>query len=152
MKYTPLDIRHAEFGNALSGYSKREVREFLSSVSDDAEEYERQIRALQERVTQLEAQVQELRQGEETLRRAVVSAEKIANEMRANAEREAQLMVQEAEAAKEKLLREALQRARDIRLDIDKARADKALFLSQFRALLEGYLQSVDRADDRHTG
>ena len=152
MKFTPLDVRHAEFASGLSGYAKREVREFLSQVADDAEEYERQLRNLQDRIAQLESQVTELREGEESLRRAVVSAEKIANELRANAEREAQLMIKEAEAAKEKLLREALQKARDIRVEIEKARNDKQLFYNQFRALLRGYMESVDRADDKTPG
>jgi cell division initiation protein len=96
VKFTPLDIRHAEFNGQVSGYAKRGVREFLAQVADDAEEYERQIRALQERVTTLEAQVTDLRQGEESLRRAVVSAERIGNEVKASADREAQLMIREA--------------------------------------------------------
>jgi cell division initiation protein len=152
VKFTPLDIRHAEFNGQVSGYAKRGVREFLAQVADDAEEYERQIRALQERVTTLEAQVTDLRQGEESLRRAVVSAERIGNEVKASADREAQLMIREAEGAKEKLLREALQKARDIRVEIEKARGDKQLFLNQFRALLQGYMESIDRADERTPG
>lgn len=152
MKFTPLDIRHQEFSSGLSGYNKKDVREFLSQVAEDHEEYERQLRQLQEKIAQLEEKVNELRQGEETLRRAVVSAEKIGNEMRSNAEREAQLMIKEAEAAKEKLLREALHKARDVRLDIERARGEKAMFFSQFRALLNTYLESVERYEDKTTG
>jgi cell division initiation protein len=152
MKFTPLDIRHAEFSSGLSGYNKKEVREFLAQIADDAEEYERQLRGLQDRIAQLEEKINELREGEETLRRAVVSAEKIGNEMRVNAEREAQLVLKEAEAAKEKLLREALQKARDVRLDIEKARSEKAMFFSQFRALLATYLDSIERYEDKTIG
>ena len=97
MKRTPLDVRHQEFTNALSGYSKKDVREFLMSVAEDFEEYERGMRNNQERIAQLEAQVNELRQGEETLKRAVVSAERISNEMKLNAEREASLRIKNAE-------------------------------------------------------
>ncbi len=152
MKFTPLDIRHAEFTSGLSGYNKKEVREFLAQIADDAEEYERQLRGLQDKIAQLEEKINELREGEETLRRAVVSAEKIGNEMRVNAEREAQLILKEADAAKEKLLREALQKARDVRLDIEKARSEKAMFFSQFRALLTTYLDSIERYEDKTIG
>jgi cell division initiation protein len=162
MKYTPLDIRHQEFSAAISGYSKREVKDFLAAVAEDAEEYERQLRASQEKTVALEAQIQELRQGEEALKRAVVSAEKIANEIRLNAEREVQLkikeaeqqaaaMIADAEASKEKLLREALAKARDIRVEIERARADKAMFLSSFRGLLKTYIDSVERSEDKST-
>jgi cell division initiation protein len=162
VKYTPLDIRHQDFAAALSGYSKKEVKDFLSAVADDVEESERQLRAFQEKISSLEAQVQELRQGEEALKRAVVSAEKIANEIRINAEREVELklkdaeqqsslMIQDAESAKEKLLREALSKARDIRVEIERARADKAMFLGQFKGLLKTYMDSIERAEDKAT-
>ncbi|HEX2864909.1 MAG TPA: DivIVA domain-containing protein [Deinococcales bacterium] len=148
MNLTPLDIRHQEFAGALSGYSKREVREFLERLADQTEEAERDVRAARERIAQLEAQVLELREGEEMLRRAVVSAERIANEIKGNAEREAQLMRQEAEATRDKVMREALQRVRETRVDLDRARSDRQLFLDQFRALLQGYLASLDRLED----
>jgi cell division initiation protein len=210
VKYTPLDIRHQEFSNSLSGYSKREVREFLTHIADQAEEYERELRAQHDRIAQLEQQVGELREGEEMLRRAVVSAERIAGEMRLSAEREVKLMretaeneamsvkrqaaidadnmrqrvetdmasyqqkvtseleamrqstenetstlrnttvrdsgqmVAEAEAAKEKLLRDALQKAREIRSDIEQLRKERDLFASQFKAMLQSYLTSIE--------
>lgn len=148
MNLTPLDIRHQEFGGALSGFSKREVREFLDRLADQTEEAERENRVSRERIAQLEAQVLELREGEEMLRRAVISAERIANEIKGNAEREAELTRQEAEATRDKVMREALQRVRETRVDLDRARADRQLFSDQFRALLQSYMASLDRLDD----
>jgi cell division initiation protein len=162
MKHTPLDVRHQEFANALSGYSKKDVREFLQSVADDLEEYERGMRATQDRISLLESQVNELRQGEETLKRAVVSAERIANEMKLNAEREASLriknaehqaqtLLQEAENQKEQLLREALNKARDIRVEMERLRSQRSMFASQFKAMLAGYMENIDRTEDKGT-
>jgi cell division initiation protein len=162
VKYTPLDIRHQEFSGAISGFSKKEVKDFLSAVADDMEEYERSLRVSQEKITQMEAQIQDLRQGEEALKRAVVSAERIANEIRVNAEREVELkikdaeqqsnlMIQDAEGAKEKLLREALSKARDIRVEIERARAEKAMFLSSFKGMLNTYMDSIERNEDKST-
>ena len=162
MKRTPLDVRHQEFSNVLSGYSKKDVREFLASVAEDLEEYERGIRNSQERIAHLEAQVNELRQGEETLKRAVVSAERISNEMKLNAEREASLriknaehqaqtLIQEAENQKEQLLREALNKARDIRVEMDRLRSQRAMFASQFKALLQSHMENIDRGEDKGT-
>jgi cell division initiation protein len=160
MKHTPLDVRHKEFSNSLQGYAKKEVREFMMAVADDFEEAERNSRSMHERIAQLEAQVEELRQGEETLKRAVVSAERIANEIKANAEREAALFVKDAqtqsqgilqdtENQKENLLREALSRVRDIRVEIERLRADRAMFTTQFKSLLQGYLSNLERLEDK---
>lgn len=162
MKHTPLDVRHQEFANALSGYAKKDVREFLLSVADDLEEYERAMRATQDRITMLEAQVNELRQGEETLKRAVVSAERIANEMKLNAEREAalriknaehqaQTLLQEAENQKEQLLRETLNKARDIRVEMERLRSQRSMFASQFKGMLQGYLDTIEHNEDKST-
>jgi cell division initiation protein len=162
MKRTPLDVRHQEFSNALSGYSKKDVREFLMGVAEDLEEYERGTRNNQERIAQLEAQVNELRQGEETLKRAVVSAERISNEMKLNAEREASLriknaehqaqtLLQEAENQKEQLLREALNKARDIRVEMERLRSQRSMFASQFKAMLQSYMENIDRGEDKGT-
>ena len=77
MKYTPLDIRHQEFAGAISGFSKREVKDFLSAVADDVEEYERQLRTQQEKNTALEAQVQELRRSASPTRFALTPSAKL---------------------------------------------------------------------------
>jgi hypothetical protein len=37
-------------------------------------------------------------------------------------------------------------------VEIEKARGDKQLFLNQFRALLQGYMESINRADERTPG
>lgn len=147
MKLTPLDIRHQEFSGALSGYHKREVRDFLEKTAEQLETVLRENLTLTQRITELEQQVSDLRQGEEELRRIVISAEKIAYELKNNAEREAHLVLREAENAKENLLREGIQKSHEIRADIDRARNERAQFFSQYRGMLQGFLAMIDRYD-----
>jgi cell division initiation protein len=52
-------------------------------------------------------------------------------------------------AAKEQVLREAAEELRRLREETERARRDKALFLSQFRALLQGYLDSLGRLEEK---
>jgi cell division initiation protein len=160
MKHTPLDVRHKEFSNSLQGYAKKEVREFLMVVSDDLEEAERQSRSLHERIAQLEATVAELRQGEETLRLAIIEAQRFANNAKDTAKADAkgivekaqvdaQGILQDTENQKEALLREALSRVRDIRVEIERLRADRIMFTTQFKSLLQGYLSNIERVEDK---
>lgn len=97
MKLTPLDLRHQEFSGAVSGYSRREVRAFLESASEDLEAHLRERQAMQERVTELERRLEEYRASEDELRRTVIAAERIGNELKQNAQREAELLVQGAQ-------------------------------------------------------
>ena len=73
--------------------------------------------------------------------------EAIARELKAQAEREAELLRKEAQAAKERLLQEAAQELKRLRAEIERARQEKALFLGQVRALFEGYLEALKRLE-----
>jgi cell division initiation protein len=107
MRYTPLDVRHQEFPGRLGGYRRAEVRGFLSEVADDLEEGAQWRARLQDRVTELEARLEEYTRTEQDLRRAVVSAERIGAEVREAAKREAELITREAEAYKEQVAQAA---------------------------------------------
>lgn len=145
MDLTPLDVRYQEFPTGFRGYRKEAVRAYLARVAEVMEGLIGENEALKERLKGLEEEVARLKEAEGELKRAVVAAEKIARELKAQAEREAELIRKEALAAKEQVLREAAEELRRLRGEIERARQEKALFLSQFQALLQGYLDSLER-------
>lgn len=145
MDLTPLDVRYQEFPTGFRGYQKEAVRAYLARVAEVMEGLIGENEALKERLKGLEEEVARLKEAEGELKRAVVAAEKIARELKAQAEREAELIRKEALAAKEQVLREAAEELRRLRGEIERARQEKALFLSQFQALLQGYLDSLGR-------
>ena len=158
MKITPLDLRHQEFAGALSGYSRREVRKFLLEVGEQLEQTLRHNQALKEQQGALERQIETLKQGEEELRRIVVSAERIAHELRQNAEKEAELIVREAEGkrsslltegetGRETLLREGKEAVAALQRDLERAKTERAQFISQYRGLLQGFMSLAERYD-----
>ena len=150
MKLTPMDVRHQEFTRHLTGgYNRREVKEFLDSAANMLEELTRENTGLKEELLARDRQIEELRQGEQDLKRAVVGAERIGKELKANAEREAQLIVREAEATRDRMVRDALQKVRDINQELDKLGNDRALFISQFKALLRAYGSALEDVETR---
>jgi cell division initiation protein len=110
MKLTPLDILHHEFVGAFTGYNRSEVKTFLKEVSDQLEQTLRDNSALHSRIDELGLQIENLKQHEEELRRVVISAERIASELKNNAEKEAVLILQDAENRRDSLLHEAASR------------------------------------------
>jgi cell division initiation protein len=149
MDLTPLDIRYQEFPTGLRGYQKEAVRAYLAQVAEAMEALIRENEGLRERLKALEEENARLKEAEGELKRAVVAAERIARELKAQAEREAELIRKEALAAKEEVLREAALELRRIREEVERARREKALFLSQFKALLQGYLDSLERLEEK---
>ncbi|MFC4453377.1 DivIVA domain-containing protein [Deinococcus sonorensis] len=111
MKYTPLDVRHQEFPGTMGGYRRPEVRAFLSELADDIETLLHSRQDIIEHVRALETRLEEYRQNEDDLRRAVVSAERIGQELRENARKEAELIVSKADSYREQVTREGEQLA-----------------------------------------
>lgn len=107
MKFTPLDVRHQEFPSRFGGYDRASVRNFLSDLSQDFEELLQALEAQREYLAGLERELEERKQSEDEVRRAVVAAERIGHELRENAARESDLMVAQASTHRDSILREA---------------------------------------------
>ncbi|RIH81467.1 Septum site-determining protein DivIVA [Calidithermus terrae] len=145
MDLTPLDVRYQEFKQGLRGYAVAEVREYLAQVADRLTALTEENESLRERIRTLESELSQAREGEADLKRAVVAAERIARDIKQQAEREAELIKREAESAREQTMQEIVAEMKRIRGDIEALRQERDLFVNQFRALLEGYLTSLDR-------
>lgn len=144
MKLSPLDIQHIEFSSGLNGYSKRQVRDFLIRVADHYEDLLSENRRLSDEVAQLKQRVEELQHAELELKRAVIAAERIGNEMKQNAKREAELMLREAEQRKDALLREAQLKIKEVQAEVARLEKERDLFREQFRGMLHAFERSID--------
>ncbi|GIW35320.1 MAG: cell division protein DivIVA [Meiothermus sp.] len=142
---TPLDIRYQEFRQGLRGYSVAEVREYLGRVADVQTALIEENERLRSHIRELEAELARSKEGEAELKRAVVAAERIAREIKAQAEREAELIKRETESERQAALQELIDQMKRIKADIEQVRNERDLFVGQFRALLEGYMSSLDR-------
>ena len=104
MRLSPLEIEHMEFPRGAGGYQRRHVRDFLERVASDVADLLRELQELQGELDASRQQVSELQAKEAELQRAVIAAERIANEIKENAKREAKLILDEAERVRERRL------------------------------------------------
>jgi len=148
VKLSPLDIQHQEFRTALSGYHKAQVREFLEGVAEAFEALARDNQALRDELAKQNGVIQELRAGEEELRRAIISAERLGNELKARAQREAELILQGARAERADLLRDAEAQLRELKAEVARTEREHRLFQEQFRGMLRAYERSLDSLRD----
>lgn len=144
MRLSPLDIQHMEFARSMSGYQRQQVREFLERVADEREEILRDMQALRDDLAKKDARIDELQATEMELKRTVIAAERIANELKENAKREAELIVQEGEQRKREILRETEERLSRSRADLERLDREQRLFREQFRGILEAFSRSLD--------
>lgn len=108
---TPLDIHNKEFHRAFRGYAEAEVDEFLDQIVRDLEALLKEKNALEERVEELESRLSNYQALEETLKQTLILAETTADEVRANARREAEIILKEAQTKAKEIMDEAEARA-----------------------------------------
>jgi cell division initiation protein len=101
MKVTPLDLRQQRFNTVMRGYDRGEVQAFLLEVADDYENALREMDKLRQDVTKLDAVLSEHRGQERNLRNTLLTAQKHADDVRETAQKEAALIVREAEGQRD---------------------------------------------------
>lgn len=150
MKLTPLDIRHKEFRRAMRGYSDEEVDVFLDEVADEFERLFQENMELRERVEQLVEQVHEHELLKETLQKTLVSAQQQSDEMRANARKEAELIIKDAEIKGRDLLGESYVEKQRVQQSLTQLKQVEEDFKFKFRSLLEAHIGLL--SEDAATG
>lgn len=148
MRLTPLDIRQQQFTvRMFRGLDPHEVDTFLEDVAEDYETVLRQNALLKEQLTALEERSRGVGDREKALQDTLMTTQKLAEEMKENARREAQLVVREAELRGEKLLEEARAEEGRIRTDIHALRRTRRQLVEELRMTVERY-QRLLEADD----
>jgi len=116
---SPLDMRQPRFGTAMRGFDKNEVAAFLEEASTDYENALRENERLRGEIIRLEASLNQFRELEGSLKATLMSAQKVGDDMRDTAHKEATRIVREAEGRADLLVEKAQARLEDIEREID---------------------------------
>ena len=116
---TPLDVRQAKFTTAMRGFDRQEVLNFLAEAAEAFDQALRENERLRQEVARLEGSLSQFRDLEGSLKNTLLSAQRLADDMRENAAREAARIVREAEARAEMVVQKAHARLEDVQREID---------------------------------
>ncbi len=94
---TPVDLETTVFRRGLRGYQVREVQEFMTHLTRDYEHLYRENIELKEKIEACEAKLATYIRTEEMLHNALLLAEQTAEEVRQASQKQADLIVREAE-------------------------------------------------------
>ena len=144
MKITPLDIQQMVFRVKLRGYDQEEVNRFLEEVSQTVESLNRDNAGLRDRITSLEQQVMELKRTEVTLSNTLVSAQSLADDVKRGAQRDAELIIKEAELKAGELVRQARGELADTQRDLSLLQKQRLLMVERMRATLHTFERMLD--------
>ena len=119
LKVTPLDLRQIRFKTAMRGYDRDEVAAFLLEVADDYENALRENDRFRQEVLRLDAALNQHRELEGSLKATLMSAQKVADDMRETASQEGARIVREAEGQAELTMQRTQARLEEMQREID---------------------------------
>lgn len=147
MPLSPLDIHNKEFTRGFRGYAEDEVNEFLDQIIKDYEIILREKKELEDRIKTMTEQMKHYNNLEETLQKSIVVAQEAAEEVRRNSQKESKLIVKEAEKNADRIINEALAKARKVTIEIDELKKQSKVFRNRFKMLVEAQLDLLNTDD-----
>lgn len=144
MKITALDIRQKQFKPALRGHDRKEVEAFLDLLASEFEEVVKENIGLKEEVRRKQQKIDEHREREKTLQETMVTAQRISEDIKAAAKKEAELTLTEAELQAEKIVADANRKLVQIVDDINELKRQRVQFESQVRGVIDVHLKLLE--------
>jgi cell division initiation protein len=146
-KITPVDIQHKSFKKALQGYDRADVDGFLDEIIETLEDEAQHRAALEAEIADLKERVSHFKAMEESLQNTLVLAQRTADETKASAHKEADLIRERARLAGEREIAGYNDAIAEVRREHQRAveAAEKAR--SELRSLLMTHLALIERSN-----
>ena len=119
MKVSPLDLRQLRFRTTFRGFDKAEVMALIAEVTDDYENALSELDRMRQEVSKMEALLNQHREHERDLRDTLITAQRVSEDMRTNADAQARNIMREAEGRSDLLLQKTQSRLEDVQREID---------------------------------
>ncbi|HVD10890.1 MAG TPA: DivIVA domain-containing protein [Gaiellaceae bacterium] len=144
MSLTPVEIRHVKLGRRLGGYDRPATDALLVRIAESFEDVWRERADLRDEIERLEGELARFRELEVLLRNTLVSAERSADELRAQAHREADVILDEARVRAREIGGGAESERERVRADIRRLKNVEAQMRAEYRAFLATALDRLE--------
>jgi len=144
-KITIIDIQHKQFKKKLNGYEPSDVDQFLDEIIETLEDEAHQRAALEAEISDLRERISHFKAMEESLQNTLLLAQRTADEVKASAHKEADLIRHEARISAEKEISSFGDRANEARRETQRALETAEKAKSELRSLLMTHLSLLDK-------
>jgi cell division initiation protein len=145
-KITPVDIQHKSFKKALQGYDRADVDQFLDEIIETLEDEAQHRAALQAEIADLKERISHFKAMEESLHNTLVLAQRTADEVKASAHKEADLIREQARLAAEREIANYNDAIAEVRREHQRTLEANEKARSELRSLLMTHLALLERA------
>jgi cell division initiation protein len=144
MKITPLDIQHKVFDTQWRGYNKPQVDQFLEEIAESVEELTKDNLVMREKLSGKDEELSQLKRAETTLTSTLISTQSFVDQLKRGAQRDADLIVKEAELKAEEILAQSRSELVEMRRIISTLKQQRALVLDRLKLTLSSFYRLVE--------
>src|SRR6266550_7260661 len=137
MNLTPLDIQRQVFSRALKGYNTDEIRAYLQLIAEEIERLIRDVDRLSRENAMLREDLDEHNARERILKDTLLSAQKVSEDVKANAQKEAELIIKDAELLSERLTSQAMSRLADLERTIQDLKMERKMARNKLQTTID---------------
>lgn len=134
---TPLEIQKQIFARKLKGFDPDEVRAYLQMVAEEIEVLIRDVDRLSRENVMLREDLDDHNQRERILKDTLLSAQKVSEDVKMNARKEAELIVKDAELLSERLVSQAMTRVADLEKTIQDLKVERRSARNKLQATID---------------
>ncbi|MDA8161565.1 MAG: DivIVA domain-containing protein [Desulfobacteraceae bacterium] len=144
MGITPNEILEKEFKPRLRGYDSSEVRAFLEEVAAELTAVIKERNTLKGYVIGCKAKLEEFKKKEEDFMSAIATAHRLAEDMKTQSAKDADLIMERAKMDAERIVADAHKEAVQLEERIRGLKRTQRETIFKIRSLIEGYLKLLD--------
>lgn len=144
MKITSMDITNKEFKKGIRGYNSDEVDEFLDKIAEDYELVYKENSTMKERISALSDQIEHYNKMENTIQNTLLLAQNAADQAKQSAQKEAELLLKNANETAQKILDKAHNDVLQIGDQYESIKQEFLKFRNKFRNFMNTQMDMFD--------
>ena len=141
---TPVDLENKEFKKSFRGYDMDEVEAFLEELVKDYSRIYRENASMKDKNAILNDAVENYKGMEETMRSAIISAQRTSEEIIKNAHEQADNIINDAKVRAQKILNDMDGQIQEMKRECAGIEAQSSLLRAKLRTVLNTYLGMLD--------
>jgi cell division initiation protein len=141
MRITPLDIRKQPFRKKMFGFDPDEVNSFLEMVAGELEAVASQNSEVMTQMKFMQQKLDEYIKIEKTLNETLLTAQKATDESRHNAQKEAELIIKDAQIRAGRYEDESRRRVHELESELVSLKNQRDSFLARFKSMLKTQIE-----------
>jgi cell division initiation protein len=144
LKVTPLDIQQKRFHVGFRGYDRTEVEMFLDLVRDEMETLVREVTELREFRQSYEQRLRELNDKEEMIKNTLLMTQKLMEDQKDNARREAALIIKDADIRSHQIIGSAQEEKLRLESEMQELRRRKHQFQQDMKKVIQMHQEMIN--------